>query len=172
MLVASILLPLAVGGLSAWLTMGSMRPVWGFDTAAACAAGMGVSSGMDGAIYSDGGRAPVGLGKSDAARQEKKRALTLYGGQLAVNFVWPLLFFGRGWYGASFLWLLLLLALVLAAVAAFGRIPEVGGMAASHPTSCGCCLPDVSKLRHLAAESDREKKKEKALRMERFLGVS
>ena len=63
--------------------------------------------------------------KSDAARQDKKRALTLYGGQLVVNFVWPLLFFGRGWYGVSFLWLLLLLALVLAAAAAFGRIRKL-----------------------------------------------
>ena len=117
-------LPLAVGGLSAALTMGSMAqysalpqpplapPAWVFPAVWTV-------------LYILMGVACWLVWKSDAARQDKKRALTLYGGQLAVNFVWPLLFFGRGWYGVSFLWLLLLLALVLAAVAAFGRIRKL-----------------------------------------------
>ena len=50
--------------------------------------------------------------KSDAPQVEKKRALTLYGVQLAVNFAWPLLFFRAGLYGFALVWLVILLVLV------------------------------------------------------------
>ena len=60
--------------------------------------------------------------KSDAPQEEKQRALRLYTVQLAVNFVWPLLFFRAGWYGTAMLWLFLLIALVLAIMAAFRKI--------------------------------------------------
>ena len=44
--------------------------------------------------------------------KRRRRALLLYGLQLAVNFTWPILFFRLGAYGPAFFWLLLLLALV------------------------------------------------------------
>lgn len=50
-----------------------------------------------------------------ASRPESKarnQALTLYGIQLAVNFLWPFFFFGAGWYTFALLWLLLLWGLV------------------------------------------------------------
>ena len=53
---------------------------------------------------------------------EKKRALTLYGVQLAVNFAWPLLFFRAGLYGFALVWLVILLVLVVETVLAFRRI--------------------------------------------------
>ena len=121
MQVVSILLPLAVGGLSAWLTMGSMDQ-YGALIQPPLAPPAWVFPAVWTVLYILMGVACWLVWKSDAARQDKKRALTLYGLQLAVNFVWPLLFFGRGWYGVSFLWLLLLLVLVLATAAAFGRI--------------------------------------------------
>ena len=58
---------------------------------------------------------------------ERSNALALYYTQLAVNFVWPLLFFRVGLYGTAFWWLILLLALVLVTARAFYRIDKQAG---------------------------------------------
>ena len=64
---------------------------------------------------------------SEASRPRKKRALILYGLQLAVNFVWPLLFFRFGLLWMSFFWLLLLIGLVWACMTLFRYIlPKAG----------------------------------------------
>ena len=64
---------------------------------------------------------------SDASLPRKKRALILYGLQLAVNFVWPLLFFRFGLQWLSFFWLLLLIGLVWACMTLFRYIlPRAG----------------------------------------------
>ena len=64
---------------------------------------------------------------SEASRPRKKRALILYGLQLAVNFVWPLLFFRFGLLWLSFFWLLLLIGLVWACMTLFRYIlPRAG----------------------------------------------
>ena len=64
---------------------------------------------------------------SEASRPRKKRALILYGLQLAVNFVWPLLFFRFGLLWLSFFWLLLLIGLVWACMTLFRYIlPKAG----------------------------------------------
>lgn len=119
--IAGLALPLAVGGLAARLTMGSMAtygalvqpplapPPWVFPVAWTV-------------LYLLMGIASVLVFRADAPQAEKKRALTLYGVQLAVNFVWPLLFFRAGLYGASLVWLIFLLVLVLATIAAFRQV--------------------------------------------------
>ena len=61
------------------------------------------------------------------ARRSISNALALYYTQLAVNFVWPLLFFRVGLYGTAFWWLILLLALVLVTARAFYRIDKQAG---------------------------------------------
>lgn len=53
---------------------------------------------------------------------ERRRALLLYGAQLVVNVLWPLLFFRFEAYWVAFFWLLLLWYLVLMTTAAFDRI--------------------------------------------------
>lgn len=68
------------------------------------------------------GIASVLVWKADVEQEEKKQALTWYGVQLAVNFVWPLLFFNAGLYGIALMWLVLLLALVAATIVAFRQI--------------------------------------------------
>ena len=90
-----LLIPLSVGGLAAWLTMGSMEqfaslaqpplspPGWVFPVAWTV-------------LYLLMGAASCLIWHSDALQPEKKGALTWYALQLAVNFVWPLLFFGAG----------------------------------------------------------------------------
>lgn len=117
----SLLVPLAVGGLAAMLTMDSMAqfaalaqpplspPGWVFPVVWTV-------------LYLLMGWASFLVWKSDAPQAEKTRALGLYGAQLAVNFAWPLLFFRAGLYGFALVWLVILLVLVVETVLAFRRI--------------------------------------------------
>ncbi|MBR5479148.1 MAG: tryptophan-rich sensory protein [Clostridia bacterium] len=109
-LIISLLIPLGVGALSAFLTRNSMdiysninQPplappsilfpiVWTILFAL-----MGVSSYL------------VSTGNS----KNKREALALYGVQLAVNFIWPIIFFNMQAYFAAFIWLLFLWVLVI-----------------------------------------------------------
>ena len=54
-------------------------------------------------------------------------ALRLYAVQLAVNFVWPLLFFRAQALGLAFAWLLLLWTLVVALIFRFSDIVPLAG---------------------------------------------
>ena len=121
-----ILIPLAVGALAGWLSREGMSlyqtmykpllspPGWVFPAAwSLLYILMGIASCL---VYC-----------SEASRPRKKRALILYGLQLAVNFVWPLLFFRFGLLWLSFFWLLLLIGLVWACMTLFRYIlPKAG----------------------------------------------
>ncbi len=61
---------------------------------------------------------------SGAEQREIDIAITLYGYQLAVNFLWSPFFFNFGWYLFSFFWLLLLWALVWLMIEAFYPISK------------------------------------------------
>jgi tryptophan-rich sensory protein len=63
--------------------------------------------------------------QSGEEREEIRKALTIYGYQLVVNFLWPTFFFNFGWYFFSFLWLVLLWVLVLIMILRFKDISEV-----------------------------------------------
>ena len=114
-----IIIPLAAGGVSALLTSGQMQafeeiskpafspPAFLFPIAwSILYVLMGISSVM---IYESGS-------------PEKRKALTVYGIQLAVNFFWSIFFFGFGLYFFSFLWLILLWILVLYMIILFAKI--------------------------------------------------
>ena len=64
---------------------------------------------------------------SDAAREEKARALWAYGVQLAFNFLWPIFFFNLTWYLFAFAWLVVLWILILITALRFGRIRSLAG---------------------------------------------
>ena len=117
-------LPLAVGGLAAALTMGSMAqysalpqpplapPPWVFPVAwTALYLLMGLASRRIYRLHTD----------------ESRRALRLHYAQLGANFVWPLLFFRAGEYAVAFWWLLFLLALAAAEMASFRRLDRTAG---------------------------------------------
>ena len=53
---------------------------------------------------------------------QKGKALTVYGYQLLVNFLWPVFFFNFGWFGFSYLWLILLWILVAKMIWEFDKI--------------------------------------------------
>ena len=55
----------------------------------------------------------------------RKRALQLYAIQLALNFIWPLVFFGGQWYLVAFFVLIALWGFILLTIAAFSKIDQV-----------------------------------------------
>ena len=63
--------------------------------------------------------------ESGESQEEIRKALTIYGYQLVVNFLWPTFFFNFGWYFFSFLWLVLLWVLVLMMILRFKNISKL-----------------------------------------------
>ena len=115
-LIKAIIIPLLVGALSGFLTKDAVKifetmmkpplspPSWLFPVVwTILYVLMGVSSWL---IY-------------QSNKKEKEDALSLYGYQLIVNFLWPVFFFSFQWYFFSFLWLLFLWRLVIKMIRSF-----------------------------------------------------
>lgn len=115
-LIIALVIPLAVGALSAFLTRNSMMiynqivtpplapPSWLFPVVwTILFALMGISSYL---VY-----------VSNA--ENKTKALTIYAIQLILNFIWPLLFFNMQAYTFAFVWLIALWVAVLAMIIEF-----------------------------------------------------
>lgn len=64
---------------------------------------------------------------SGADERQIRRVLSLYGAQLAINFLWPLVFFGLKLYLAAFIVLLVLWVLIFLTIRAFADIDERAG---------------------------------------------
>lgn len=122
-LVVCLLLPLAVGGLAAFLTRNSMDlfamvkkpplspPGWLFPVVWTILYLL-----MGFASY------PVLV-----AEKPGRTAWKFYLAQLAFNFVWPILFFHLQMYLLSFVWLLLLWMLILVTILWFTRSSRLAG---------------------------------------------
>lgn len=124
-LILFIAIPLAVGGLSALLTMGSMEafgsvtkpplspPSWLFPVVwTILFVMMGVASWL---VW------------KNSEGVKRRRALTLYFVQLFFNFCWSIIFFSLEAYLFAFVWLLLLWGLIIATTVAFYRIDKRAG---------------------------------------------
>lgn len=122
----SILIPLAVGGLSALLTRDGMRlfalmrkpplapPAWVFPAAwTALYIMMGVASYL---VYASG-----------ASRVRRERALTFYALQLGMNFFWSIIFFSLEMYLTAFIWLVGMWMLILICTVLFWHIDRRAG---------------------------------------------
>ena len=127
LLAKCIAIPLLVGGLSAFLTRDSMRvftelnrpplspPGWLFPIVwTILYILMGVSSYL--------------IIQSGAEEEAVNSALSVYVYQLIVNFLWSTFFFNFGWYLFSFIWLVLLWALVLIMIVKFYNISRLAGI--------------------------------------------
>ncbi len=122
-LAIGIAIPLAVGGLSALLTGGGMEtfaqvnkpplspPGWLFPVVWTI-------------LYTLMGIASYLVYTADIDSETKAKALSVYGYQLVVNFLWPVFFFSFGWYLFSFFWLLLLWVLVIWNIRLFAEISK------------------------------------------------
>ena len=118
-LIISILIALAVGGLSGFISMGSMDtyenlqrpalspPSWVFPVVwTILFILMGIASYI---VY---------MSNSDI----KEKALKVYAIQLAVNFIWPLIFFNGQKYFLAFVWLLFLIVLIMETILLFKEV--------------------------------------------------
>lgn len=123
-LVKCIAIPLAVGAASAFLSSGGMRtfatlnkpplspPGWLFPVVwTILYVLMGIASYL---VYT-----------SNAEEEQVAKALTVYGYQLVVNFLWSIFFFDFGWYLFSFFWLILLWLLIFWTIRLFGSISKM-----------------------------------------------
>ena len=117
--------PLAVGGLSA-LASGGMGdyqnlrqpplspPGWVFPVAWTI-------------LYLLMGYASYRVLTSDAPPETVKKALILYGIQLALNFLWSPVFFGLHWYLAAFFILVAMWVFIYLTIKGFSGIDEIAG---------------------------------------------
>lgn len=125
-LLLCIAIPLAVGGLAALLTMGSMEayrnllqppfspPGWVFPVVWTV-------------LYVLMGWASYRIWQADAPVEKKRPALILYGVQLFFNFFWSLLFFRWELRLTAFFWLLILWGLIYVTVRLFYRVEDLAG---------------------------------------------
>ena len=139
-----ILLPLVMGAVAGLLTMGGMEqfqmlnqpplapPGWLFPIVwTILYTLMGISSyiiysaecmkGKWKEIFKDGKQ-------RNCKSEQKRKALTIYGYQLIVNFLWPVFFFNFGWYGFSYLWLIILWVLVAVMIWEFDKISQTAAL--------------------------------------------
>lgn len=123
-LVINLLIPLGIGGLSAFLTKDSMNiydtvkqpplspPGWLFPVVwTLLFILMGISAYLVWMRDSTG----------------RNGALLLYGLQLAFNFVWPLIFFGAQNFEVAFFWLIALWFLIILTVVRFFKETAAAG---------------------------------------------
>jgi len=127
LLALCVAVPLAVGGLAALLTRGGMRdfqmlnqppltpPPWAFAVVWTI-------------LYALMGAASYLVLTSRRNRRAVRTALTVYGVQLAANFLWTIIFFNLKWYFFAFLWLLCLWALIALTLSSFYRIRRPAGI--------------------------------------------
>ena len=124
-LIVSLALPLAVGFLSTLVSRGTLEyrslnqpplspPGWVFPIVWT-------------ALYLLMGYASYRIWTADTNPDYKRRALLLYGIQLFLNFLWPILFFGLEWYLAAFFLLLLLWLAIFLTMRLFSNIDERAG---------------------------------------------
>ena len=125
-LLPALTLPLALGGLSAWLNRGAMAdyavlnkpplspPGWLFPVVWTL-------------LFLLMGLAAYLVAVSPVSGRRRERALRLYLVQLGFCFFWGSLFFGLGARFAAFVWLLLLLVLALVCCLLFWHIHRRAG---------------------------------------------
>ena len=126
LLIICLVIPLAVGGIAALLTGGGMDtfetlnqpplspPGWLFPVVWTI-------------LYILMGIASYLVLTSGKSEENIRRALVLYGIQLAFNFLWPIFFFGLSAYLFAFIWLVALWLLILATTVSFYRISDIAG---------------------------------------------
>ena len=123
LLFLSLLIPLAVGSIAAFITRDGIDtyqmmktpflapPAWLFPIVWTI-------------LYILMGLSFYWIMSTESSQKEKEKAILLYEYQLVVNFLWPTFFFSFEWYLFSFLWLVLLWILVLLMILSFWKIDK------------------------------------------------
>ena len=119
-LLVCLLLPVLGGALVGWLTRSGMADFARLDQPPLSPPGW-LFPVVWSVLYLLMGLASWLVYRAAAPQPRRRRALIVYGVQLLVNWIWPILFFHGDWYLLSFCWLVALWLLVLATVFCFGR---------------------------------------------------
>lgn len=122
-LLLCLAIPLGVGGLAALLTGSSMADYSSMNQPPLAPPGW-LFPVVWTALYLMMGYASYRILTSGGEKAQVRKALMLYGAQLAVNFLWPLVFFGLQLYLGAFFVLLLLWLLVALTIGAFARLDD------------------------------------------------
>ncbi len=125
-LIIAVIIPLAVGGLSALLTRGSMESFAMINKPPLSPPAI-LFPIVWTILYVLMGLASYFVYVSDIAPGTKRVALTLYGVQLFFNFFWSILFFNLEAYLTAFVWLVILLILIVATAMLFYAIDKKAG---------------------------------------------
>lgn len=125
-LLPALALPLAVGGLSAWLTRDGMAQFEQLNKPPLSPPGW-LFPAVWTALYLLMGLASFTVCAVGKGSRDGRRALLLYGLQLVFNFLWSIWFFGQGRYLFSFFWLLALWVLIGLTALAFARVRPFAG---------------------------------------------
>ena len=123
LLVKCIAIPLLVGAVSAFISKGGMKVFESVDKPPLSPPGW-VFPVVWTILYILMGISAYLVLTSGAKEEQIYRAMSIFGYQLAVNFLWPTFFFNFRWYLFSFLWLVLLWMLVLGMIVRFWRIDK------------------------------------------------
>ena len=122
----AVLLPLAVGGLSALISKNGFKvfqtmaqpplspPAWLFPVAWTI-------------LYILMGVASFFIYEKPSFGGERKKALRVYGEQLFFNFFWTIIFFNFKSYLIAFFWLIVLLVLIAESTVRFFRLDKKAG---------------------------------------------
>lgn len=121
--IIAIVVPLAVGGLSAFITRGNMSDFELLNKPPLTPPAI-LFPIVWTILYILMGIASYFVYVSDSTREAKKTALTVYGIQLGFNFFWSILFFNFKLYFISFVWLFVMWLLILMTILIFYAIDK------------------------------------------------
>lgn len=125
-LLTCLAIPLAAGGLAALLSGGGMAEYRSLEQPPLSPPGW-VFPVVWTVLYLLMGYASYRVLTSGREMSQIRGALRLYGVQLLVNFLWPLVFFGLQWRLAALFVLIALWVLVFLTMRKFSKIDEVAG---------------------------------------------
>lgn len=126
-LIISLLIPLAVGGLSALLTRNSMEAFGALNQPPLSPPGW-LFPVVWTILYLLMGLASYLVFVNGHNRRKVQNALFVYGVQLFFNFLWSIIFFNQERYFFAFFWLLALWVLILITLVLFYRIHKPAGL--------------------------------------------
>lgn len=126
-LIISLLIPLAVGGLSALLTRNSMEAFGALNQPPLSPPGW-LFPVVWTVLYLLMGFASYLVFVNGRNRRKVQNALFVYGVQLFFNFLWSIIFFNQERYFFAFFWLLALWVLILITLVLFYRIHKPAGL--------------------------------------------
>ena len=126
-LICALVIPLLVGGFSAFLTSEDMK-IYGMMNHPPLSPPAWVFPIVWTILYTMMGLASYFVLVSDTDPEKKRKALLFYAAQLAMNLFWSTLFFTYRRYLISLIWLLAMWVLILICTVRFCRIRKASGL--------------------------------------------